>query len=300
MAPQAETVESIAARCGVPAETGRTMAEFTTIGVGGPVAHVLRPASIEALQGVIAALRQGGFAPRIVGGGANLIAGPGPFFDPVVLTRGIKHGPVFTGNRAAAGCGMVVKKLVRQCVDHGLGGLEWAEGIPGTVGGTVYMNAGSYGGQMADVVREVACVLPDGTLVRRAVTREDFSYRTSPFRRGEVIVEAVFELSPGDPAALRARVQEISSRRLASQPPGERSAGCVFRNPENDSAGRLIDSLGLKGLAVGGASVSQAHGNFIVNRGDATAEDVLALIDLIKKEVRARSGVQLEEEVILW
>jgi UDP-N-acetylmuramate dehydrogenase len=162
------------------------------------------------------------------------------------------------------------------------------------------MNAGSYGGQMADVVREVACVLPDGTLVRRAVTREDFSYRTSPFRRGEVIVEAVFELSPGDPAALRARVQEISSRRLASQPPGERSAGCVFRNPENDSAGRLIDSLGLKGLAVGGASVSQAHGNFIVNRGDATAEDVLALIDLIKKEVRARSGVQLEEEVILW
>ncbi|MGH9867278.1 MAG: UDP-N-acetylmuramate dehydrogenase [Candidatus Polarisedimenticolia bacterium] len=295
-----ETVDVIAARCGVPVDTGRSMAEFTTIGVGGPVAWLLRPGTIESLQRVLRELRAAGVSPRVVGGGANLIAGPGPFFDPIVLTRGIKHGPRVEGNRVAAGCGLVVKKLVRQCVDRGLGGLEFAEGIPGTVGGTVYMNAGSYGGQMSDVVREVACVEPDGTLRRRAVGPSDFSYRMSPFRGGEVIVEVVFELTPGDPDALRERLKEISTRRLSSQPPGERSAGCVFRNPPGDSAGRLIDSLGLKGTSVGGASVSTVHGNFIVNRGDATAEDVLALLDLIKREVRARSGVQLQEEVILW
>src|SRR5688572_7620178 len=143
-----ETVASIAARCGVPVDTGRTLAEFTTIGVGGPASHVLRPASIGSLQELLKSLRAAGHAPRVLGGGANLIAGPGPFTDPIVVTRGIKHGPVFEGHRARAGCGLVVKKLVRQCVDHGLAGLEFAEGIPGTVGGTVYMNAGSYGGQM--------------------------------------------------------------------------------------------------------------------------------------------------------
>jgi UDP-N-acetylmuramate dehydrogenase len=299
MSPAA-SVEEIAARCGVPVETGRTLAEFTTIGVGGPARHVLRPSTIASLREVMQALRAEGHAPRVLGGGANVIAGPGPFLDPILLTRGIKHGPIFEGSRVRAGCGLVLKKLVGQCVDHGLAGLEFAEGIPGTVGGTVYMNAGSYGGQMSDVVREVAYVDPDGQLHCRAVSPDEFSYRQSPFTHGEILVEAVFHLTPSDPDALRARLRSIAGRRQASQPPGERSAGCVFRNPPGDSAGRLIDSAGLKGMAVGGASVSTVHGNFIVNRGDATAEDVLALIERIKQEVRARSGVELVEEVIRW
>jgi UDP-N-acetylmuramate dehydrogenase len=194
----------------------------------------------------------------------------------------------------------VVKKLVRECVRRGLGGLEFAEGIPGTVGGTLFMNAGSYGGQMSDVVREVTYFDAGGTLHHRAVGPGDFSYRKSPFGAGEVIVEAVYQLTPGDPARLEERLREISGRRMKSQPPGERSAGCVFKNPPGDSAGRLIDALGLKGLSVGGASVSQVHGNFIVNRGDATAQDVLDLIDLIKKSVHEKSGVTLQEEAIIW
>lgn len=300
MALMAETVERIAGRCGVKVETGHTMGEFTTIGVGGPVTHVLKPTSIESLGKLLAELRSAGHRPRVIGGGANLIAGPGPFSDPVILTRGVKHGPIFEGCRVRAGCGVVVKRLVLLCVQHGLSGLEFAEGIPGTVGGTVYMNAGSYGGQMSDVVREVSWFDDQGALHRQEVMSHEFAYRRSPFQSDAVIVEAVFELSPGDPIALEARLKEISARRLRSQPPGERSAGCVFKNPPGDSAGRLIDALGLKGLRVGGASISTVHGNFIVNQGDATPQDVLDLIELVKQKVKERSGVALAEEVIRW
>ena len=293
-------IAEIAARCGVTAETGHTLAEFTTIGVGGPVDWLLKPDSIESMGAVLAALRDAGLTPRLLGGGANLLGGPGPITDPVILTRGIKHGPIIEGTRVRAGCGVVVKKLVLKCVQAGLAGLEFAEGIPGTVGGTLYMNAGSYGGQMSDVVREAAWFNAEGEYLCRKLSSADFAYRKSPFAPGDAIVEAVYHLTPGDPAALAGRVKEISARRLKTQPPGERSAGCVFRNPAGDSAGRLIDSLGLKGLAVGGASVSLAHGNFIVNRGDATPEDVLGLIELIKKKVHEGSGIGLEEEVIVW
>jgi len=295
-----ETVEQIAQRCGVVAETGHTMAEFTTIGVGGPVAAVLRPSSIVTMGRLLAELRKAGHHPRVIGGGANVIPGTGPFTDPLILTKGIKHGPLFEGSRVRAGCGVVVKLLVRKCVDRGLSGLEFAEGIPGTVGGTVYMNAGSYGGQMSDVVREVSWFDQEGTLQSREIAPEEFSYRRSPFSPGMVIVEAVFELTPGDPAQLEVKLDEVSARRLKSQPPGKRSAGCVFKNPPGDSAGRLIDVSGLKGLAVGGASVSMEHGNFIVNRGDATSADVRRLIDLVKQKVKEKAGVALEEEVILW
>jgi len=295
-----ESVETIAARHAVPVDRGRMMAEFTSIGVGGPVDFVLRPSSVDALAGIIPALRAAGFRPRVIGGGANLIAGEGPFREPVILTRGIKHGPIIEGHRARAGCGLSVKKLVTQCVEKGLTGLEFAEGIPGTVGGTVFMNAGSYGGQMADVVREVLLVDAAGHLVTRKVGPTDFSYRRSPFTSAETIVEAVFDLAPGDPQTMRETLRSIASRRLASQPPGERSAGCVFKNPKGDSAGRIVDAAGLKGLAVGGASVSTVHGNFIVNRGDATSTDVLELIAQVKSRVAAATGVALEEEVILW
>lgn len=294
------SVSEIAARCGVTAETGHTLAEFTTIGVGGPVACLLKPDTIEAMGRVLAGLREAGYHPRLLGGGANLVGGPGPITDPVILTRGIKHGPVFEGTRVRAGCGVVVKKLVLKCVQAGLSGLEFAEGIPGTVGGTVWMNAGSYGGQMSDVVREAAYFNARGEFLCRTVSASDFGYRKSPFLPGDAIVEVVFHLTSADPVVIAERLKEISGRRLKSQPPGERSAGCVFKNPAGDSAGRLIDSLGFKGLAVGGASVSQAHGNFIVNRGDASSNDVLRLIDLIKKSVHEKSGITLEEEVIVW
>ncbi|MFQ5701750.1 MAG: UDP-N-acetylmuramate dehydrogenase [Acidobacteriota bacterium] len=297
---QDRTVQAIAGRCGVTVETGHTMAEFTTIGVGGPVEFVLRPERIASLERLLGELRAAGHRPLVVGGGANLIAGPGPFTDPVILTRGIRHGPIFEEERVRAGCGMALKRLVRGCVAQGLGGLEFAEGIPGTIGGTVFMNAGSYGGQMSDVVREVTVLDASGRCRVRTVGPEDFAYRRSPFTHEEVIVEAVFQLERADPQRLQEKIKRIARDRMRSQPPGERSAGCIFKNPPGDSAGRLVDELGLKGLSVGGASVSKEHGNFIVNRGDASPGDVLALIDRVKSTVLEKSGVSLEEEVIIW
>ncbi len=294
------SVEAIAGQCGVRVESGWTLADLTTIGVGGPVRWVLQPDSLEALGELISRLGRSGHRFLVVGGGANLIAGPGPFEEPLILTRGIKHGPIFEGNRARAGCGVVVKRLGRLCAERGLGGLEFAEGIPGTVGGAIYMNAGSFGGQMSDVVREVTWFDARGDRRRQPLSPEDFAYRRSPFQSGAVIVEAVFELKPEDAEVLKARLREVAQKRSSSQPPGERSAGCIFKNPPGDSAGRLIDELGLKGLSIGGASVSKIHGNFIVNRGDATAADVLSLIERVKDEVSRKSGVRLEEEVILW
>lgn len=295
-----ETVEAIADRCDLAIEKHHSMAEFTSIGVGGEVKSVFRPDSIDSLGRLLKDLRKAGYRPRVIGGGANLVAGPGPFLDPIILTRGIRHGPLFEQERVRAGCGVALKRLVRACVAQGLGGLEFAEGIPGTVGGTVFMNAGSYGGQMSDVVREVSVLDESGTCRRRIVAAQDFAYRQSPFTRDDVIVEAVFELQRADARRLEEQVKKNAQRRIQSQPPGERSAGCIFKNPPGDSAGRLVDALGLKGISVGGASVSKAHGNFIVNRGDATPSDVLALIDLVKSKVREGSGVVLEEEVDIW
>ncbi len=286
--------------CGVAMESGRRLSELTSIGVGGEIRALLRPRSAAALAALLAELHRHGFAFRILGGGANVAGGPGPFEDPVILTRTIRQEPVFEGTRVRAGGGFNIKRLVRGCVARGLGGLEWAEGIPGTVGGAIVMNAGSYGGQMSDRIEEVAWLAPDGTSRRRHVGAEDFAYRCSPFRDEGAVVEGVFRLEEDDPRLLESRMREMQARRMRSQPPRERSAGCIFKNPPGDSAGRIIDATGLKGLAVGGASVSDVHANFIVNRGDATGEDVFALIDLIKEKVLKTAGVALEEEVVRW
>jgi UDP-N-acetylmuramate dehydrogenase len=291
---------TLAADCGVALETGRRLADLTSLGVGGPIRALLRPRTASALAALLAEMRRERFAFRILGGGANVAGGPGPFEDPVILTRTLRQEPAFEGTRVRAGAGFNIKRLVRACVGRGLAGLEWAEGIPGTIGGAIVMNAGSYGGEVAQVIREVAWLAPDGTLRRRHVGPEDFAYRTSPFRSEGVVVEGAFQLSEEDPRLLEERMRDFQGRRLRSQPPGERSAGCVFKNPPGDSAGRVIDAAGLKGLAVGGASVSDVHANFIVNRGDATSEDVFALIDRIKDRVLKATGIALEEEVVRW
>jgi UDP-N-acetylmuramate dehydrogenase len=295
-----KTLQSLAGDCGVALETGRRLAELTSLGIGGEIRALLRPRSVAALAAMLHEMRREGFAVRILGGGANVAGGPGPFDDPVVLTRTIRSEPEFEGSRVRAGAGLNIKRLVRACAHRGLAGIEWAEGIPGTLGGAIVMNAGSYGGEISQVVEEVSWLAPDGTLRSRHVGREDFSYRTSPFRSEGVVVEGRFLLEEDDPALIEGRMKEFQARRARSQPPGERSAGCIFKNPPGDSAGRIIEATGLKSLAIGGASVSDAHANFFVNRGDATSEEVFALIDAVKEKVLRSTGVELEEEVVRW
>ena len=293
-------ISILAADCGVALETGRRLEELTSLGIGGEIRALLRPRSVASLASVLHEMHRERFAFRILGGGANVAGGPGPFETPVILTRTIRQEPVFTGAQVRAGGGFNLKRLVRACVSRGLGGLEWAEGIPGTVGGSIVMNAGACGGEISHGIEEVKWLAADGSLRRRHVGKEDFSYRSSPFGREGVVVEGAFRLIEDDPRLLEERMKEFSKRRARSQPPSERSAGCVFKNPPGDSAGRIIDAVGLKGLSVGGASVSEIHANFVVNRGDATSEDVFALMDRIKERVLKATGIVLEEEVVRW
>jgi len=293
-------VRRIAADCGVAVETGRKLSELTSIGIGGEIRHLLRPRTTAALSSIMAEMHRQGIAFRILGGGANLVGGPGPFDDPIVLMRTLKQEPAFESTTVRSGGGFNIKRLVRACLERGLAGLEWAEGIPGTIGGAIVMNAGSYGGQFSDRLVEVTWLAEDGTRRTRHVGPADFSYRTSPFRNEGAVVEGIFRMVEDEPRAIEERMKEMQARRVASQPPRERSAGCIFRNPPGESAGRLIDAAGLKGLTVGGASVSEAHANFVVNRGDATSGEIFELIERIKEGVSRAFGVELREEVVRW
>jgi UDP-N-acetylmuramate dehydrogenase len=293
-------LELLAADCGAAMEKGRRLAELTSLGVGGEIRALLRPRSTTSLAILLKSLREEGFGFRILGGGANIAGGPGPFEEPVILTRTLRQGPSFEGTSARVGAGFNIKRFVRACVLRGLGGLEWAEGIPGTVGGAMVMNAGSFGGEISQSLVEACWLSADGARRSRHVGPEDFAYRSSPFRDEGLLVEGAFQLMEEDPRLLDRRMREYQGKRIRSQPPGERSAGCIFKNPPGDSAGRLIDSCGQKGLEVGGVSVSEVHANFIVNRGDATSDDLFRLIDLVKKKVLDMTGVELEEEVVRW
>ena len=293
-------VAEIAADCGIAVETGRRLSELSSLGLGGEILRLLRPRALASLSALVRELHRAGIPFRILGGGANIAGGPGPFDEPVILTRTLKQEPEIAGTKVRAGGGFNIKRLVRVCVTSGLAVLEWAEGIPGTIGGALVMNAGSYGGEFSQAVTEAAWLAADGTIRRRQVGPEDFSYRKGPLRGEGIVVEGVFTLRQEDPGALIETMRGYQARRMQSQPPGERSAGCIFRNPPGDSAGRVIDASGQKGLSVGGASVSEVHANFIVNRGDATSEDLFRLIDLIKENVLRAVGVELEEEVVRW
>lgn len=211
-------------------------------------------------------------------------------------------GGVFThlhveGRRVWSGTGVRLSRLVAFCSKGALAGVESLAGIPGTVGGAVKGNAGAFGGSIADHLAEVRLVTPQGN--QQALSRDqmEFSYRRSSLPEGCVVVEAAFDLEPGDPVRIRRRVSENLIQRNRGQPVEWRSAGSVFKNPPGEYAGRLVEKSGLKGTRIGGACISPKHGNFIINLGGATAADVLALIDLITHRVREEMHVELELEV---
>jgi UDP-N-acetylmuramate dehydrogenase len=205
-----------------------------------------------------------------------------------------------TGNRARVAAGFPVPRLVQRLQKAGLAGLEFAEGIPGSVGGAVRMNAGWHEGEFGPRVRSLITVTRRGEIEEIDCGEGFFAYRKSPGLGDRVVAEATLELTPDDPARIAERMRGFRDHRVQTQPTGERNAGCMFKNPPGDHAGRLIDQSGLKGTRLGGAEVSSIHANFFVNRGGATAADVLALIDKVRDEVRSRTGVDLESEVVTW
>ncbi len=277
------------------------LARHTWYRLGGPARWFCTPPDADALATLLARCRQGQIPWRVLGQGANVLV-PDAGFDGVVFRldadafRQVAFGP----SVVRAGAGADFPKLIRRCIDRGLVGLEALAGIPGTVGGIVRMNAGGRWGEIGPFVRSVTVVEPDGTL--RTLNRDalQFAYRRSNLA-GRVVVEVELELAEGDAAAALERHRQIWEAKYATQPPvSRRTAGCIFKNPPGDSAGRLLDACGLKGLCVGGARISEQHANFIEAADGATADDILRLIDRARERVRRETSIELELEIDLW
>jgi UDP-N-acetylmuramate dehydrogenase len=279
------------------------LSDRTSLGVGGEAQLWFEPETDEQAAEVVRACRERGVPIRPLGGGFNLLVGDAPVEGAVLSTRRLTHFVVHD-DRVEVGAGRSFVDLVRRSMALRIPALSGCPGIPGSVGGVVFMNAGGRFGSVADALIEVWGLDPAGEPFRRAVTTADFGYRRSPFA-GSLVTGAVFARDPAlDPAALQARHDEALAWKRRTQPLGAKSAGCVFKNPDGPSgsrpAGRLIEEAGLKGLSVGGAQVSPLHANFIVNTGHATAADVLELIARVRAGVRLRHGVDLELEVCRW
>lgn len=274
------------------------MARHTTFRIGGPVRLMALPRS----EGeVLACLREAERARVrlvVLGNGSNLLAADGEIPCFAVLLTGL-DALERTGEREIwAGAGVSLARLASFAAQEGLAGLEFAHGIPGTLGGGVLMNAGAYGGEMVQVVKEVAAAGRNGGVETVPAEQCGFSYRRSAFSDGErVILGAKFHLEPDDPAAIRGRMDELARRRKEKQPLEYPSAGSMFKRPQGHFAAALIEQCGLKGLTVGGAQVSEKHAGFVINRGGATCADVLALVDQVKERVLQQTGVELEMEV---
>jgi UDP-N-acetylmuramate dehydrogenase len=235
----------------------------------------------------------------MLGGGSNMLIGDGGIRGVVVkLGRGFRR-VAWDEPCVEAGAAVQLGRLARDAAQRGLAGLEYAEGIPGTVGGALFMNAGAYGGEISEAVDTVEGVDAAGTVRRLANGAVAFTYRRAALPPGFVVTAVRFRLRPEATDAVRSRLDTARTRRTASQPHGWANAGSIFKNPPGDFAGRLVEIAGLKGVRVGGARISEQHGNFIVNEGEARAADVQALMQEAQRVVWERSGVWLEPEVRL-
>lgn len=275
------------------------MSAHTSFRIGGPAALFVRPSGAPQL-GEVWRLTAGLGLPRlIIGNGSNLLVSDAGLERVVVCPQREPDGGFSRrGDRAEASAGEPLSAFCLWCARAGLSGLEFAYGIPGTVGGAVFMNAGAYGGEIKDVLLSVEYFDEAGAPQRAAADSLELSYRRSAFSgRDCAVSRAAFALHPGDPTEILRRMEELKSRRQEKQPLEFPSAGSAFKRPEGAFAAALIDQCGLKGLTVGGAQVSEKHAGFIVNRGGATCADVLELIARVQRAVKEKTGFALEPEI---
>jgi len=276
------------------------MANHTSFRIGGP-APMAFPETEEQLVALYRYCIDRQIKPLILGAGTNVLA-PDAGLERLVISTKKLAGLKDCGNgEVEAQCGVLMAKLACFARDLGLTGLEFSHGIPGSVGGGIYMNAGAYGVELCQVAVHTTALLPDGTIWEAAGEEQDFAYRTSGFqKRNAVVLRSRFRLQAGDREVISARMQELAAKRRASQPLELPSAGSTFKRPVGGYAAALIDQSGLKGKGVGGAAVSEKHAGFVVNLGGATAADVLATMELVQKAVWDDSGIRLEPEVRIW
>lgn len=274
------------------------MSRHTTFRVGGPAALMALPKNGEEVRNIVRIASALGVSPIYVGNGSNLLVSDAGIEGFVVkLTDGFNEVS-HKGTQITAEGGTLLSKIATYAQKNGLSGLEFAHGIPGTLGGAVTMNAGAYGGEMAQVIKEVCYLDQQGDLCTATAEECEFSYRHSAFSDGtRLIFSAVFELQKKDPAEIQSVMEDLMSRRREKQPLEYPSAGSTFKRPEGYFAAALIDQCGLKGFTVGGAQVSEKHAGFVVNKGGATCNDILELMQQVKKRVFDHTGVTLEPEV---
>lgn len=274
------------------------MKSHTTFKIGGPADYLIFPSSMEEMRQIFRLLKEFGIPYTILGNGSNVLVR-----DKGVRGAIIKFNSPFSdirleGNRILAGAGASLRDVSLFAADHGLTGMEFAIGIPGSLGGAVFMNAGAYGGEMLDVVSRVRSVAKDGTIHEFGAKDLELGYRHSIFQKnGHAICEVELTLALGEGATIRVKMEDFTRRREERQPLEMPSAGSTFKRPTGYFAGTLIDQTGLKGLKVGGAQVSEKHAGFVVNTGNATAEDVLGLIAEVQKRVYEKHEVKLFPEV---
>ena len=279
------------------------MSQHSSFRIGGPVRALAAPSDVTSLTKLCSVLKQNHIAPMMLGNGTNILF-PDEGLDQVFLVSTEKLTKMFLLPDGAlyAEAGVSLSKLASFAQQNGLAGLEFASGIPGTVGGGTIMNAGAYGGELKDVIESVVCLyVPEQRLYELSNEQCAFAYRTSLFKRmgGCLILSVVFRLEKGEGEAIAAKMRELNERRRDKQPLDLPSAGSAFKRPEGYYAAALIDEVGLKGYTVGGAQVSEKHAGFVVNRGGATSHDVYELLMHVRNTVYREKGVELEPEIII-
>lgn len=280
------------------------MSQYTTYKVGGPAEAMVFPCGITELSRFLVGVQGLGLPWRVIGGGSNiLVADAGLSGVTIVLNKGFSAKTVVAEHsdtilvKVESGCSLA--NFVNWCVEHSLVGMEFAVGIPGSVGGALVMNAGAFGGEISKVLSMVTMMNEQGVVIEKEATAMNYSYRHWGEEQGQIALEGLFVLRRGDQQAIRKSCRTLIEKRRCHQPIGP-SCGSFFKNPPGDkSAGQYIEQAGLKGTRVGGAEVSSRHANFLINRGQATSEDLVNLMQLVQSEVKERFGVFLEPEVKL-
>lgn len=274
------------------------MKKHTTFRIGGPADYYVLPKTIEEVQQVMEACKEAEIPYYVLGNGSNLLVSDKGYRGVIIqLYRNLNHIEV-EGTKIRAQVGALLSQIAGEALRHCLTGFEFAAGIPGTLGGAVVMNAGAYGGEMKDVLQEVTALSKDGEI--KVLSREelDLGYRTSVIgREGYIALEAVIALKEGKEETIRATMEDLKERRTTKQPLEYPSAGSTFKRPEGYFAGKLIQDTGLRGFSVGGAQVSEKHCGFVINKDNATAQDVIELMKEVSDRVEAKFGVPLEPEV---
>ncbi|MBR3645563.1 MAG: UDP-N-acetylmuramate dehydrogenase [Lachnospiraceae bacterium] len=274
------------------------MSRHTTFKVGGPADFCVTPSNLEAIIETVAACKKIQVPYYVIGNGSNLLV-KDEGFRGVIIEIGNKYNHIeVLGDAIFAQAGAILGQVATKALQNELTGMEFAHGIPGSVGGAVVMNAGAYGGEIKDILEEATVIDEDGNIFVLKPEELELGYRHSIVpEKGYIVLDAKFKLRKGDKETIKSNMDELATKRRDKQPLEYPSAGSTFKRPVGGFAAQLIEEAGLKGYTVGGAQVSEKHSGFVINKGDATAQDVLDVIEHVKRVVAEKSGIQLETEV---